>query len=218
LTDVERVCATIYSKLGPRAFALEALRKQLRYFAGRQIRNVASLAGNIATASPISDSAPVLLAAQARLVVKTLQRGAFDLPLSSFFLGYRKTALPEDGVITHIVVPLAPEGTPEVIKAYKQAKRKDDDIAIVTSGLRVSSTKGGLVESCSFAFGGMAPTTVLAFKTQQAVLGKRWADGKTLECALGALLEDFDLSYGVPGGMAHYRKGKSCLPFSPSMN
>lgn len=207
LTKVEYLCRSLYQKFGHRAFALEALRKQLRYFAGRQIRNVASLAGSLATASPISDSAPVLLAAGARITINSQSKGTFDIPVASWFLRYRTPALPEDGVITQIVIPLPPEDTREVTKTYKQAKRKDDDIAIVTSGFRVRLDRDGLVEDCGFAYGGMAPTSVMAVKAQQAVSGKRWAEVATLEAATTALLDQFGLSYSVPGGMAQYRRG-----------
>lgn len=209
LTKVEYLCKDLFQKLGSRAFALEALRKQLRYFAGRQIRNVASLAGSLATASPISDSAPVLLAARARVIVKSQSKGTLDIPLDSWFTGYRKTALPEDGVITQIVIPLPREGVREVTKTYKQAKRKDDDIAIVTAGFRVRLDQEGFVENCCFSFGGMGPTTVMAVKAQETVSGKRWADATTLEAATDALLQEFNLGYGVPGGMPQYRRG--CL-------
>ncbi|KAL1383823.1 molybdopterin binding aldehyde oxidase/xanthine dehydrogenase [Phyllosticta capitalensis] len=206
LTELEHVCSDVYAKMGRRALSLEALRKQLRYFAGRQIRNVASLAGNVATASPISDGNPVLLAAGADVIVQTKQQGTVVLPLSKFFVGYRTTTLPPDGVITHIRIPLPPAGANEVTKAYKQAKRKDDDIAIVTAGFRVRLSPSGLVEDVCLAYGGMAPTTVEAKKTQEALRGKKWFDSSTLEAGLDALLGDFDLGYTVPGGMAHYRR------------
>ncbi|RKK81829.1 Xanthine dehydrogenase [Fusarium oxysporum] len=206
LTKVEEMCTTLYAKLGRRASALEALRKQLRYFAGRQIRNVASLAGSLATASPISDSAPVLLAAGAKAKIHSQARGTTEIPLSSWFLSYRTTALPEDGVITEIVIPLPSQENLEITKAYKQAKRKDDDIAIVTSGFRVRLDWDGVVQDAAFAIGGMAPTTVMADKAQQGVMGKKWSDMETLDAAIDALLEQFQLPFGVPGGMAHYRK------------
>ena len=208
LTKLEYLCKDLYLKLGRRASALEALRKQLRYFAGRQIRNVASLAGSLATASPISDSAPLLLAARARITIQSQSNGISNVPITSWFLRYRTTALPDDGVITQIVIPLPREESREITKAYKQAKRKDDDIAIVTAGFRVRLDENGLVEDCGFSFGGMAPTTVMAVKAQEAVIGKRWSETTTLEAATNALLDQFDLSYGVPGGMAQYRRGK----------
>jgi xanthine dehydrogenase/oxidase len=123
-------------------------------------------------------------------------------------LSYRTTALPEDGVITEIVIPLPSRENIEITKAYKQAKRKDDDIAIVTSGFRVKLDGDGVVQDAAFAVGGMAPTTVMADKAQQGVMGKKWSDMKTLDAAIDALLEQFQLPFGVPGGMAHYRKGQ----------
>jgi xanthine dehydrogenase/oxidase len=206
LTDIEDACRLIYSKLGQRAQVLEAARKQLRYFAGRQIRNVASLGGNIATASPISDMNPVLLAAGATLACKSVAKGAFTLPLASFFIEYRTTTLPADAVITHVRIPLAPPGALQVTKAYKQAKRKDDDIAIVTAGFSVRLNKGGLVEFVNLAYGGLAPKTVEAAKTMSYLLGKKWYDAKTFDHAMTCLASDFALRYGVPGGMATYRR------------
>ncbi|KAK2596252.1 hypothetical protein QQS21_006344 [Conoideocrella luteorostrata] len=213
LTKVEDLCATLYAKLGLRASALDGLRKQLRYFAGRQIRNVASLAGSLATASPISDSAPILMAAGASVAVTSRKLGSCETPLSKWFLGYRTTALPEDGIITEIVIPLPGKGQREITKAYKQAKRKDDDIAIVTSGMTVGLDENGVVTKAIIAYGGLAPTTVFAEKAQQAILGRVWAHTSTLESTIDALLQDFNLSQGVPGGMAHYRRTLSISMF-----
>lgn len=206
LTELEAICKQVYAKLGKRAMVLEALRKQLRYFAGRQIRNVASLAGNIATASPISDANPVLLAAGAVLEAVSKKQGSMDLPMSNFFVAYRTTSLPIDAALHRIRIPLPPKGGKEVLKAYKQAKRKDDDIAIVTAAFRVRLDDGGMVEDVRIVYGGMAPMTKESPKTQSALVGKPWFHSETLDSALNALLEDYDLPYGVPGGMADYRK------------
>jgi xanthine dehydrogenase/oxidase len=206
LTDIETVCKELYAKLGQRASALEAVRKQLRYFAGRQIRNVASLAGNIATASPISDVNPVLMASGATLTVQSKKKGQFSLPMSSFFVAYRKTTLPDDAVITGIKIPLSPTEVREITKAYKQAKRKDDDIAIVTASFRVRLDDEGLVTESSLAYGGMAPKTVFAAETMKNLIGKKWHSSSTLDEVMVSLGKEFDLSFGVPGGMATYRK------------
>lgn len=150
-----------------RTGALRAVRDQLRYFAGRQIRNAASVGGNIATASPISDANPVWVAAGCSIVVRapSVDDGA-EKTLSladNFFTGYRKTGIPPDGVIVRVVVPLVQadeaQGEKEVVRAFKQAKRRDDDIAIVTSCFAVTVRQEGerwVVKRAKLAFGGMA--------------------------------------------------------------
>ncbi|CAL3968529.1 unnamed protein product [Diplocarpon coronariae] len=206
LTTVERVCKNLSLKLGYRGSVLEAMRKQLRYFAGRQIRNVASLAGNIATASPISDMNPVLMACGTTLTAQSVSKGRFILPISTFFTGYRTTTLPPDAVITRIHIPIPACGTKELTKAYKQAKRKDDDIAIVTAAFRVRLDEVGAVSDISLVYGGMAPRTVEAKETIKLILGRKWNAQATLEGCMESLAKEFDLSFGVPGGMATYRK------------
>ena len=206
LTELEYACKSLYQKLGRRGLVLEACRKQLRYFAGRQIRNVASLAGNLATASPISDMNPVLLAARATIMARSLSGGEFSLPIDSFFISYRKTSLPPDSVITKIQIPIPAADVREVIKAYKQAKRKDDDIAIVTAAFRVRLNDIDEVEDICLAYGGMAPLTVEARNAMKTLQFRKWNDPETLDRGLKALGEDFNLNFGVPGGMATYRK------------
>ncbi|KAH8586412.1 xanthine dehydrogenase [Bisporella sp. PMI_857] len=206
LTDLEYACKDIYKKLGRRGLVLEACRKQLRYFAGRQIRNTASLAGNLATASPISDMNPVLLAAGATVLARSAIAGEILLPMDSFFLSYRRTSLPEDSVITGIRIPIPQAESQVVIKAYKQAKRKDDDIAIVTAAFRVELDDAGNVKNISLAYGGMAPFTTEARIARKSLSGLKWHDPRTLQEGLESLSQDFDFNFGVPGGMATYRR------------
>ncbi|KAJ5156616.1 hypothetical protein N7492_009419 [Penicillium capsulatum] len=205
LTDLEHICEEAAQRYGPaRSQPFEAIKKQLRYFAGRQIRNVASPAGNLATASPISDLNPVFVATNTVLVARSLSEEK-EIPMTEFFQGYRKTALPQDAIISSLRIPAARE-TGEYMRAYKQAKRKDDDIAIVNSALRVSLSETHDVTSANLVFGGMASMTVSAKNAEQFLLGKKFTNPATLEGVMGALEKDFNLPFGVPGGMATYRK------------
>ena len=205
LTDLEGVCQEALKHYGEaRGQIFTAIHKQLKYFAGRQIRNVGTPAGNLVTASPISDLNPVFMAADAVLVAKTLTK-EIEIPMSDFFTGYRRTALPADAVLASIRIPLTQEKT-EFFRAYKQAKRKDDDIAIVTAALKLRLSEDGLVKAANLVYGGMAPTTVAAKKANEYLVGKKLAELETLEGAMNALGQDFDLQFGVPGGMASYRK------------
>lgn len=223
LTEVERLCKEARTHIGKRGQVLEALRKQLRYFGGRQIRNVATLAGNIATASPISDALPVLMASGATVTIGRLDKetgGVIEeeVPLPQFVKGYRRTSLTEemqDGVLTAVRIPLPPltGNGKNVIKAYKQAKRKEDDIAIVTACFRIRLDDSGLVDDAVFSYGGMAPTTRLAPETQNLLKGSLWSDHSTLEKGIGSLQKELWLPFDVPGGMAQYRTTLACSLF-----
>ena len=94
----------------------------------------------------------------------------------------------------------------EYIRAYKQSKRKDDDIAIVNAALRVSLDDDHTVKEVSLVYGGMAPTTIVAKKATEFLEGRKFTELQTLEGVMSKLEEDFDLRFGVPGGMATYRK------------
>src|SRR5436305_11144826 len=95
-----------------------ALGKMLRVFGSRQIRNRATMGGNIVTASPIGDSAPVLMALDAKVVLASLNGAASHesngsglsisertLPIHEFFVAYRKTALCPGEILKTIIVP-----------------------------------------------------------------------------------------------------------------
>ncbi|KAL8660784.1 MAG: hypothetical protein Q9202_006206 [Teloschistes flavicans] len=205
LTDLEDICLEALERYGPvRGQPFKAIHKQIRYFAGRQIRNVGTPAGNLATASPISDLNPVFVATNTVLVAKSLEKET-EIPMTEFFRGYRTTALPPDAIISSLRIPIA-RGKGEYLRAYKQAKRKDDDIAIVNAALRVSLNDNNQVENVNLVYGGMAPTTISAKEGTKYLQGKDFADLSTLEGTMNALETDFDLRFGVPGGMATYRK------------
>ncbi|RPA92100.1 molybdenum cofactor-binding domain-containing protein [Choiromyces venosus 120613-1] len=204
LTVLEMVCLGGHKTLGKRGFILEAIRKQLRYFAGRQIRNTATPAGSIVTASPVWDLNPVLIASGAVLTAQSKTRGKFPLPMDEGVL----CRLSDDGIT--LTIPLPVEGTREVIKSYKQAKRKDDDIAIVKARFRVLDESS--VMDISQAYGGlpnesrMAPKTVEAKNTKEALLGKKLFDNTVLEGAVAAMEKDSLVGFTVPGGMPTYCK------------
>jgi xanthine dehydrogenase/oxidase len=205
LTDLESICEHAIPHYGwERAQVFEAMLKQLKFFAGRQIRNVGTPAGNLVTASPISDLNPVFWAANAVLVAKSSTKET-EIPVSQFFTGYRKTALAQDAIIASIRIPVT-QSKGEYFRAYKQAKRKDDDIAIVTGALRVRLDDAGIVQEAALIYGGMAAMTAAAKTAMEYLVGRRFADLETLEGTMNALGRDFDLQFSVPGGMASYRK------------
>ncbi len=182
-----------------------AILYQLQWFAGSQIRNVASIGGNIATASPISDLNPIWIALGSTLELASLKNGRRTISMSDFFLAYRKTALHPDEVIIALKFPL-PQKKGEFVRAFKQARRKEDDIAIVSACFRILiSEDAGLVSDACLVFGGMAARTIRAERTEKSLIGKRFLEDATFEAALIELQQDVPLPINAVGGMAAFR-------------
>jgi hypothetical protein len=174
---------------------------QLHWFAGTQIRNVASLGGNIVNASPISDLNPVWMATNATFTLAST-KGTRQVPAANFFLGYKKVDIKDDEVVVSIQVPWNEKN--EFIEAYKQSKRREDDIAIVTACFSVRLNAKNEVEEARYALGGMAPKTVRCPKTEAFIKGKPWTE-ESIQAAMQVLNAEHGLKGDPPGGMAEFR-------------
>jgi xanthine dehydrogenase small subunit len=150
--------------------APEVLLQWLRLFASPPLRNRATLGGNLATASPIGDGAPLLLALDATVHIAG-QCGRRSIPLASFFTSYRHTALAPDEIIAAIEIP---QPMPEFVRFYKVAKRRMDDISTVAAAIAMDWDASGRVARARFAFGGVAGIPLRASAAEEAVLGQRW--------------------------------------------
>jgi len=162
--------------------APEAFGEWLALFASKPIRNRATLGGNLATASAIGDSAPLLLALDASVHLASAD-GRRVVPLQSFFAGYRRTVLGPGELIATIEIP---KPLPSFVKFYKVAKRRMDDISTVAACLAMDWDEAGRVHRCRFAFNGVAAVPLRAAVAEEAVLGQRWNEA-TVERAQTAL-------------------------------
>lgn len=142
----------------------------LRLFASPPLRNRATLGGNLATASPIGDGAPLLLALDAKVHLAS-PRERRMVPLTNFFTGYRRTALAPDELITAIEIP---KPFPQFVRFYKIAKRRLDDISTVAAGMAMDWDSSGKIAGVRFAFAGVAPIPLRVTSAEEAVLGLRW--------------------------------------------
>jgi xanthine dehydrogenase iron-sulfur cluster and FAD-binding subunit A len=159
----------------------------LRYFASRQIKNRATVGGNLCNASPIGDLAPVLLSLGARVELLS-SHGSRELALDEFFLAYRQTALRPGEILAAVDVPDLPAGA--LASAYKVSKRRELDISTVAAGCYVELDADGRVTVARLAYGGMAATPARARRLEAALLGRTWSIGQ-VEAALPALAQDF---------------------------
>ncbi len=176
--------------------AFPALRNYLARLGSRQIRTLGTIGGNIGTASPIGDMPPVLLALATKLKL-TSPRGARELPLEEFFLGYRKTALAPDEVIQSFTLPRLRPG--EHFFCDKVSKRRDQDISTVAGAYRLR-LRNGKVEEARLAFGGMAAIPKRASHAEAALLRSGFA------AAADALSKDFQPLDDWRGSAAYRRQ------------
>jgi len=159
--------------------------KILKRYGSPQIRNVGTVAGNIATASPIGDCLPLLLSLNAEVVLQDLKKTT-TLFLDSFFISYRKTKLKKGQFIRLIKIPLLEKN---IFKAYKISKRFDDDISSICAAFNLEIEKNK-VENVRISYGGMAEIPKRAIFCEK-VLSKSLINEETISKAKQALEKDF---------------------------
>ena len=159
--------------------------KILKRYGSPQIRNVATMAGNIATASPIGDCLPLLLSLNAQVVLQDLKKTKI-LFLDNFFVGYRTTKLKKGQFIRSIRIPIFKSN---ILKTYKVSKRFDDDISSVCAAFNLEIVKNKVI-SVRIAYGGMAPVPKRAIYCEK-VLSKSLVTEKIINKAKEALEKDF---------------------------
>ncbi len=147
-----------------------------------QVRNRATVAGNICRASPSADTLPPLIADNA--VIQTFcPNGSRSVPLENFFTGPGKTILGEGEILTEITVPSPP---PHTGKVYLKLGRRAA-MELATVGVAVNLTvKGKLCRQVCIVLGAVAPTPLRATEAENVLLGKELTDEaleKAAQCA-----------------------------------
>lgn len=148
----------------------------LDIFASPQIKNMGTLVGNIANASPIGDTPPALLALGA-IVLIFGKNGKREVPLSEFFLAYRKTKLEQGDIITGIKFPLPNKSAS--LRFYKNSNRKDLDISAVNFAIHVDwkDQDKKEINEITIAAGGVAATPLRFVKTEAYLKNNLDIDG-----------------------------------------
>jgi len=158
LDHLERVCQT----------ALPVLAEYLQWFASPLIKNIATLAGNLMTASPIGDMTPPLIAlgGEVELISKI---GSRRVAIEQFITGYRKTALRPDELVGAILIPRPP--TDWTTRLYKVSKRKDMDISTVSAAIHLRLAEQTILE-VRIVMGGVGATAIRLARTEAAIRGR----------------------------------------------
>ena len=153
-------------------------------YGSTQIRNVASIGGNLGSASPIGDSLPALLALNAKLILQSKNQRLLDI--KDFFKAYRKTALKNKEFIKEIRIPILKS---HIFKCYKISKRIDDDISSLFVAY-LMKLKNNIIIDINIAYGGMDSIPNFAFKTQKYLVGKEF-NLKNIEKSKQLIEKDF---------------------------
>ena len=133
-----------------------------------QIRNLATLGGNLCNASPCADTAPALLVSEASLQISG-QKGTRQEPIASFFLAPGKTTLSAGEIVTAIIVPVPSLLTVQTF--IKLGPRKSGDISVVNTAVSLSFD-GGRCARARIALGSVAPTPLRARETEAWIEGQ----------------------------------------------
>jgi carbon-monoxide dehydrogenase medium subunit len=145
-----------------------ALREACRTVGAVQTRNVGTIGGNLANASPAADTAPVLLALRAAVDV-TGPDGDRTILIDDFFTGYRRTALAPAEVIHRIRIPAA--AGPRGSAFLKLGRRKAMEISIVCVAVSLELEDDGTIGSAGIGLGSVAEVAVRAAAAEEALVG-----------------------------------------------
>ncbi|WPZ28892.1 xanthine dehydrogenase small subunit [Sulfitobacter sp. OXR-159] len=174
LTEVEAKLAPLHPSLGT----------MLRRYGSTQVRNAATLGGNIANGSPIGDGPPALIALGATL---QLRRGNArrEIALEDFFLDYGKQDRAAGEFVEAILIPRQHD----TLRCYKLSKRFEQDISAVCGCISITGN-GTEILTARIAFGGMAATPKRAAAAEAALVGQPWSED-TIRKAMAAMTDDF---------------------------
>ncbi|MBE1301685.1 MAG: xanthine dehydrogenase small subunit [Alteromonadaceae bacterium] len=170
----------------------------LHRFASVPIRNQATMGGNIANASPIGDSAPLLIALGAQLIL-TNGSNQRSVPVEDYFVDYKQTQLAAGEWLARIDIPSPDRAC--FLRAYKVSKRMEDDISAVCAVFNLKLEEGDIAE-LKAGFGGVAAIPKSIPELSQFV-GRPWSIATINE--IEALLHDYFAPISDVRASANYR-------------
>ncbi len=182
----------VFSRLHPE------LGELTRRFAGLQVRNAATIGGNIANGSPIGDGPPAFIALGAELTLRSTA-GRRTMPLEEYFLDYRQQDLRPGEFVESLWIP-QPDPA-DLIHISKLSRRFDSDISAVCGALKLTIREGH-IEAARVAFGGMAATPRRAPACEAALTGAPFSLA-TIERAAEALIHEYTPLSDVRGSNSY---------------
>ncbi len=158
--------------------------EMLRRYGSVQVRNAATIGGNIANGSPIGDSPPALISLGAALHLRQGDTRR-QMPIEDFFIEYGKQDRKPGEFVEAMTIPRQPD----TLRCYKLSKRFDQDISAVCGCFNVV-VADGKVTSVRIAFGGMAGTPKRATHVEDALTSQSWTQ-ETIDRAVQEFAKDY---------------------------
>ena len=152
----------------PIAAKAPALVDAVSWIGSPQVRNRATVAGNLCNASPAADSAPPLLVHEAEVTVRSLEDTKI-MPLDELFAGPKLNCLEPDELVTEIKFRAPPQGSGSSFKRI--GRRKAFTLSVVSAAAYVEM-KGGKVKTARLAFGSVAETPIRTPEAEEMLRGK----------------------------------------------
>ncbi|MEW6661908.1 MAG: FAD binding domain-containing protein [Bacillota bacterium] len=150
-----------------------------------QIRNAATIGGNLCNAAPSAELAPALLTLQATAII-TGPTGDRELAIGAFFKGPGQCDLAPGEILREILIPFPPAGCKTAY--YKHSLRQTMDLALVNVAVLLVE-KDGVIEQCRVALGAVAPVPMRAQKAEKIVVGYPLTSERIVQAAEAAASE-----------------------------
>jgi carbon-monoxide dehydrogenase medium subunit len=144
------------------------LREVAGQFATPQIRNTATIGGNLCHAVPSADFAIPLLALDAEVKLRGLE-GERTMLVEAFFVDVKRTALSGDEMLLEIHIPKPP---PRTACAFERVTRSSVDIALVNAAVRITTNAVDAVQEARVVLGAVAPVPFRAKRAEEVLVGK----------------------------------------------
>ncbi|HNX44401.1 MAG TPA: FAD binding domain-containing protein [Bacteroidales bacterium] len=178
------------------------LEEYFKRISSTPVRNMATVAGNLANASPIADLAIFFLALDANILLTDVRQGNKRLlPLKEFFTGYKKLNLRKGEVISEVQFNLPDKESR--FNFEKVSRREHLDIASVNSAILVSGEEGRITSVCLSA-GGVSPIPLYLGNTCEFLAGKQIC-AETLTEACGIIQSEIAPISDIRGSEAYKR-------------
>jgi len=153
--------------------ACDGLRRAAREIGSIQIQNVATIAGNLCNASPAADGVPPLLTLDAAVEL-TSTRGTRTLPIDEFIVGYRRTALGPDEMVTAVLIPGQFNDARSTF--LKLGSRRHLVISIVMTATVIATDPAGTITAARVAVGACNPVAVRLRSLEADLTGRSVED------------------------------------------